>query len=146
MLLATYRCQEAMNRLEMTVRTVEGQYGDLQAMVLAKMEPKTAQSVRVSIKPLSLHHRLQGDIDDRPVNTLRITGSFTLGQMHEWVCFCLPDVPARTLDSEVNMAFRNVYLGSVLSAQYRYPRRGSVSRNTIALYTHTHTALRVDMH
>ena len=80
--------------------------------------------MRVSIKPLSLHHRLQGDIDDRPVNTLRITGSFTLGQMHEWVCFCLPDVPARTLDSEVNMAFRNVYLGSVLSAQYRYPLQG----------------------
>lgn len=140
MLLATYRCQEAMNRLEMTVRTVEGQYGDLQAMVLAKMEPKTAQSVRVSIKPLSLHHRLQGDIDDRPVNTLRITGSFTLGQMHEWVCFCLPDVPARTLDSEVNMAFRNVYLGSVLSAQYRYPYKAwlSVTEHNRTVHSHSH--------
>lgn len=142
MLLATYRCQEAMNRLEMTVRTVEGQYGDLQAMVLAKMEPKTAQSVRVSIKPLSLHHRLQGDIDDRPVNTLRITGSFTLGQMHEWVCFCLPDVPARTLDSEVNMAFRNVYLGSVLSAQYRYPLQGVAQGHG----TQSHCTLTLTLH
>ena len=34
-LLATYRCQEAVNRLELRVRTVEGRYGSLQALPAA---------------------------------------------------------------------------------------------------------------
>lgn len=118
-LLATYRCQDTTNRLEMNVRTVEGQYGDLQALVIARMEPKTAQMVKVTIKPLSMHHRMQEDVDDRAMNTLRLTGTFTMSQMHEWVCFCLPDVPARLQDKEVTMNFRNCYLGTLLVATYR---------------------------
>uniref|UniRef100_A0A7S1C5K1 Bardet-Biedl syndrome 7 protein homolog n=1 Tax=Bicosoecida sp. CB-2014 TaxID=1486930 RepID=A0A7S1C5K1_9STRA len=118
-LLATYRCQESMNRLTITLRTVEGQFGELQAMVIAKMAPKTAQIVRLQIKPLSLHHRLHGDIDGRPMNRLRLAGAFTLGQMHEWVANCLPDVPSRVMEDEVRMVFRNVFLGTQLSASYK---------------------------
>lgn len=120
LLLASYRCQEeSMNRLTMSVRTVEGQYGDLQAIVIAKMTPKTAQIVKLQIKPLSLHHALHGEVDERPMNTLKMTGTFTLGQMHEWVCFCLPDVPSRHQGEEVHMSFRNVFLGTQLSATYK---------------------------
>jgi len=121
-LLATYRCQEqedSTNRLQMSVRTVEGQHGELQALVIARIEPKTAQSVKVNIKPLSMHHRLHEPLDERAVNTLRLTGTFTLSQMHEWVCFCLPDVPARLQEREVSMNFRNCFLGTILSAEYR---------------------------
>jgi hypothetical protein len=61
LLLATYRCQESVNRLEMCARTVEGQYGELQAIVVAKISPgKSAQSIRFNIKPLSLHSRWVG--------------------------------------------------------------------------------------
>lgn len=118
-LLATYRCQESMNRITISLRTVEGQFGELQAMVIAKMAPKTAQIVRMQIKPLSLHHRLHGDVDDRPMNRLRLAGGFTLGQMHEWVANCLPDVPSRVTEDEVRMVFRNVFLGTQLSATYK---------------------------
>ena len=39
-LLATYRCQERVNRLEMCVRTSEGRYGSLQAYVWPRISPK----------------------------------------------------------------------------------------------------------
>ena len=46
MLLATYRCQESVGRLEFSARTVEGQFGDIQAIVIAKVSPaKSAQIV-----------------------------------------------------------------------------------------------------
>lgn len=56
-LLATYRCSEPSNRVQFRVRGIEGQYGDLNIMVVARLSPKTAQSVVMPIKPLSLHHR-----------------------------------------------------------------------------------------
>lgn len=118
-LLATYRCQEEVNRLEMRVRTVEGQYGELKVIVVAKMVPKTAQLVTLDIKPLSLHHRLHSLEDERAVNSLRFTGSFSLNQMHEWVCLCLPEVPARVQGDEVRFTFRNVFLGNILLCTYR---------------------------
>jgi len=40
-LLATYRCQEVTNRLEVRVRTTEGRYGNLQAFVWPRISPKT---------------------------------------------------------------------------------------------------------
>lgn len=58
LLLATYRCQESVNRLEIAARTVEGQYGDVQVTVIANVTPgKTAQIVKFTIRPLSLHYR-----------------------------------------------------------------------------------------
>jgi hypothetical protein len=38
---------------------------------------------------------VEGGADDRPMNTLRLSGPFTLMQMHEWVGACLPDLPGR---------------------------------------------------
>ena len=104
-LLATYRCQETTSRLEMRFRTVEGQYGSVQLIVIAKMNPKTAQVYKVDIKPLSLHHRvnvIQEEETPRPLNHLRFTGNFTLLQVE---CV-LP---------ELFTAFRNRRLGFSLS-------------------------------
>ena len=39
-LLATYRAQERVNRMEMAVRTSEGRYGNLQAYVWPRISPK----------------------------------------------------------------------------------------------------------
>ena len=105
--LATYRCNEITNRLEFKVRTVEGQYGDIQALIVAKLDPKSAQLVRFSIKPLSLHYRILDYTPDRLLNTLKFTGTFTAGQMHDFVCKCLPDIPPRANETEVSMCFKN---------------------------------------
>ena len=39
--------------------------------------------------------------------------------MHEWVCLCLPEVPARLQEEDVSFMFRNTFLGSVLKCEYR---------------------------
>lgn len=120
MLLATYRCQEPTNRLEMKLRTVEGQYGDLQVIVVAQMQPSTAQTVTLKIKPLSLHHRVNNLIDSRALNTITFAGKFTGRQMHEWISECLPEVPNRGDDEkgEVELFFRNSFLTSLLLCKY----------------------------
>ena len=39
------------------VRSIEGQYGTLQAYVTPRMEPKSCRLLQFPIKPLSLHRR-----------------------------------------------------------------------------------------
>ena len=56
-LLATYRCQANTTRLELKIRSIEGQFGTLQAYVTPRVQPKTCQVRQYHIKPLSLHQR-----------------------------------------------------------------------------------------
>eukprot|EP00743_Colponemidia_sp_Colp-15_P004203 GILK01004535.1.p1 GENE.GILK01004535.1~~GILK01004535.1.p1 ORF type:complete len:722 (-),score=169.57 GILK01004535.1:175-2340(-) len=119
LLLATYRCQESVNRLELKIRTIEGQYGTLQAFVIPRLTPKTCQVLHFPIKPLSLHervHELQGDV---PLNELRLSGNFTLGDMHAWVSTCLPNVPPKVQEEEVMLHFKSAFLGTVLVCSYQ---------------------------
>lgn len=36
--------------------------------------------------------------ENRPYNELRITGGFSLAEMHAWVVYCLPEIPTRAPD------------------------------------------------
>ncbi|CAG0925348.1 unnamed protein product [Notodromas monacha] len=56
-LLATYRCQANTTRLEVKIRTIEGQYGTLQAYIIPRVQPKSCVVRAFPIKPLSLHTR-----------------------------------------------------------------------------------------
>ena len=56
-LLATYRCQANTTRLEIKIRTIEGQYGTLLAYIPPRLQPKCCQVQQYQIKPLSLHMR-----------------------------------------------------------------------------------------
>ncbi|XP_019389548.1 PREDICTED: Bardet-Biedl syndrome 7 protein isoform X2 [Crocodylus porosus] len=64
-LLATYRCQANTTRLELKIRSIEGQYGILQAYVTPRIQPKTCQVRQYQIKPLSLHQRTHSIDHDR---------------------------------------------------------------------------------
>ena len=102
-LLATYRCQERVNRLEMCVRTSEGRYGSLQAYVWPRISPKMCKAASYPIKPLSLHTRVHTPPaeDQLPeFNSLTIAGSFSLAEVHAWVVACLPEVRARRHTSQ----------------------------------------------
>ena len=57
-LLATYRCQANTTRLELKIRSIEGQYGMLLAYVTPRLQPKICQVRQYQIKPLSLHQRI----------------------------------------------------------------------------------------
>ena len=40
---------------------------------------------KLPIKPLSLHGRIHEMPEKRPYSTLIITGSFSIGQAHQWI-------------------------------------------------------------
>jgi len=122
-LLASYRCAEPMKRIEMAVRTVEGQFGTLQAFVIADLEPRSAQIVKFDVKPLSLHKKVSeiDDFDRRPLNSLVFSGKFTIRQMHEWMTMLFPNYTShlpKNCDSHKIM-FENVFLGSAVSCEYK---------------------------
>jgi Bardet-Biedl syndrome 7 protein len=128
--LATYRCLEPTNRLEFNIRTIEGQFGDIEATIITDGARKSAQTVKFYVKPLSLHHRIN-DVSENeleaPMNRIQFIGNFSLVQIHEWVGLCLPEVPGRIQDDEVLMYYRNTFLGSLLVCQYH---KGEASFST----------------
>ncbi|XP_037116427.1 Bardet-Biedl syndrome 7 protein [Syngnathus acus] len=118
-LLATYRCQANTTRLELKVRSIEGQYGTLQAYVTHRLQPKTCQVRQYRIKPLSLHQRTHSIDQDRPMNRLSLVGQFSFAEIHSWVVFCLPEVPEKTPAGEsITFYFLNTFLGTQLHATY----------------------------
>ncbi|XP_046853164.1 Bardet-Biedl syndrome 7 protein homolog [Xenia sp. Carnegie-2017] len=118
-LLATYRCQANTTRLELKIRSIEGQYGTLQAYITPRIQPKTCQVRQYSIKPLSLHQRVHSFNEENALNTLKLTGPFSLAEVHSWVCFCLPEVPERTpAGDRAQFHFLSTFLDTQLDCQY----------------------------
>jgi len=122
-LLATYRQQEPTNRMEIKIRTVEGQHGTLSAYIIPKLTPKTCQRVAFPIKALSLHSKIsQAELDEllkiRPVNKLQLSGSFSVAEVHAWVGGCVPAVSPKVQEEEVNIAFRSTFLDTLLVCSY----------------------------
>ncbi|XP_029442221.1 Bardet-Biedl syndrome 7 protein [Rhinatrema bivittatum] len=119
-LLATYRCQANTTRLELKIRSIEGQYGTLQAYITPRIQPKTCQVRQYQIKPLSLHQRTHAIDHGRPMNTLTLTGQFSFGEVHSWVVFCMPEVPEKTpVGESVTFYFQNTFLDTQLECTYR---------------------------
>nr|XP_039265008.1 Bardet-Biedl syndrome 7 protein homolog isoform X1 [Styela clava] len=119
-LLATYRCQSSTTRLELKVRSIEGQYGLLRMYITPQLQPKTCIVREFVIKPLSLHQRSHFIDDNRPMNVLKLTGPFSLAEMHSWVAYSLPDVPDRTpTDDVATFSFVNTFLDTVLECTYK---------------------------
>ncbi|EDV24847.1 uncharacterized protein TRIADDRAFT_25051 [Trichoplax adhaerens] len=118
-LLATYRCQANTTRLELKIRSIEGQYGTLQAYITPRCQPKSCQVRQYDVKPLSLHQRISALDESRPFNVLQLSGQFSLAEIHSWINFCLPDMPERASGDSVNMAFRSTFLDTQLECRYK---------------------------
>ncbi|XP_027399494.1 Bardet-Biedl syndrome 7 protein isoform X2 [Bos indicus x Bos taurus] len=102
------------------IRSIEGQYGTLQAYVTPRIQPKTCQVRQYHIKPLSLHQRTHFIDHDRPMNTLTLTGQFSFSELHSWVVFCMPEVPEKPPAGEcVTFYFQNTFLDTQLESTYR---------------------------
>lgn len=121
-LLASYRNIESVNRMEMKIRTIEGQYGTLEAFVIPKLSPKTAQLATYQIRPLSLHQRLvekPAKLDTLTLNTLTIQGSFSLSDLVSWVGQCIPDVPEKSQQDELVFYFQSTFQETLLSVRLK---------------------------
>ena len=131
--LATYRPagESSMRRMKIGLRSVEGQYGELFVYVVSGATQKTAHVLRLGIKPLSMHARINGFDESEegtvPWNELKFTGKFSIGQAHGWVSFCLPSIPPHVTADSVSshgtpcarLCFRNAFVGSHLICTYQ---------------------------
>ena len=56
----------------------------------------------------------------RPYNVLKVTGTFSLGEAHSWVRYCLPDVPDQSASEDVNtLCFKSTFIDTYLECTYR---------------------------
>lgn len=123
-LLASFRLQDGVTRLEVKVRTVEGQHGKISVYIMARQQPKTCQKVVFNIRPLSLHTKIHLDeaeqiLKIRPTNVLKLSGNFTLNDIHSWVVQCLPSVVTRLSTDSAKLCFKSSFLGTILVCDYR---------------------------
>ena len=94
--LATYRFQGRVSRMQVKVRSVEGRCGTLRAYIVPNTHPKVCHLKDYGIKTLSLHHRIAGNVDESlPFNELEMEGNFSIAEMHSWLRSALPEVPQR---------------------------------------------------
>ena len=57
----------------------------------------------------------------RPCNTLRLSGPFSMAEMHTWISFCLPEVPEKPpATDDATFIFMSTFLDTMLQVDYRY--------------------------
>lgn len=117
-LLATYRMQEPGSRFQVRLRMVEGLHGTISCFVLPQTKPKTAHLVTLPVKPLSLHEKVTEVPPDVPMNELKLTGPFTVAEMHQWLVLCLNELPSRPTDDEMQVAYKSTFVGTSLHGKY----------------------------
>jgi len=123
-LLATYRLQDPnASRLRIHLRTLEGTHGNISCYILPSMQPKTAHLVNLEVKPLSLHEKVRlKDLPDEQVqdvaNELRISGPFTLNDIHQWFSRCVNGLPERAYEDEMFICYQSTFLKTYLTAKY----------------------------
>ena len=82
--LVSYKYSDtAHTRSQLLFRNSEGQPGNINIYIIPSLEPKIATQITVEIKPLSLHEKVLNLItSDRPLNTIKLSGSFSKNEMH----------------------------------------------------------------
>ena len=71
------------------------------------------------IKPLSLHKRSYTTIESQFLNSLTISGSFSLNEAHTWLQNCIPEIPDKitsTSNSQINYNLVSTFTQTCLIA------------------------------
>ncbi|GAB1601669.1 Bardet-Biedl syndrome 7 protein homolog isoform X2 [Argonauta hians] len=118
-LLATYRCQANNTRVDLKIRTVEGQHGTIQVYITPCSSPKVCHIKQLPVKPLSLHVRAHSFDPDRSFNFLKLKGQFSFMEAHSWGTACLPEFPEKPPvgDSAV-FYFMSAFQNTMLECSY----------------------------
>jgi hypothetical protein len=60
-------------------------------------------------------------MSSRPYNILTLKGAFSLGEIHTWVFFCLPEIPEKVpTGDKVTFTFVSTFLDTMLHCSYWY--------------------------
>lgn len=85
--VAVFRCQTQERRISLTLRTNEGEFGEMMITIVAATNPKAAKIIKYELKPLSLHaklHSLSPEELNRPRNRIRYSGKSTSFAKHTY--------------------------------------------------------------
>ena len=141
------RVTDNSNRLQLCVRSSEGDSGMLTVYVVPK-QSSTAQGARpcskvqLALKPLHLHQKTALSSEQWSelapnLSTLTLSGSFSLAEIHTWLSLCLPGlpphVPVLQRDECVELLYDNVYTRSPLRVAYKKGHCALTSDNLSAL-------------
>eukprot|EP00047_Mylnosiga_fluctuans_P014175 m.36010 g.36010 ORF g.36010 m.36010 type:complete len:696 (-) comp5369_c0_seq1:161-2248(-) len=121
-LLATYTCQPGVNRLQVKIRTIEGHHGTLVAYITPAVRPLISHVRQYPIRALSLHHRAAEGLSAGagPINTLTLTGAFSLSDIHGWLALCLPDLPEKAPKEVNEFSYRCSLIDTRLECAYQH--------------------------
>lgn len=110
--------QEAGSRFQVKLRSVEGLNGNICCFVLPQTSPKTAHMITLAVKPLALHEKIPEVASDVPMNELKLTGSFTVMDMHQWLSLCVNELPSRPTDDEMIITYKSTFVGTFFHGKY----------------------------
>ena len=118
-LLVTLRPEEPSKKLDIKLRTTEGQAGELECLVFQQFS-SICQSFHLPIKPLSLHERIPGGRLDEssPMIKITIRGVFGSSEINTWLSLCLPDMPQHVAEEGNYINYRSLFTGSRLICEY----------------------------
>mmetsp|Transcript_16480 Transcript_16480/g.15800 ORF Transcript_16480/g.15800 Transcript_16480/m.15800 type:complete len:748 (+) Transcript_16480:77-2320(+) len=123
--VAAFRCQSQEKRICITLRSTEGDYGELMVTMVAALLPnKAAKVVKFPLRPLSLHYKVHVLTEEelqRPTNKIKFTGTVPLSTLHEWVQTMLPDIPPRIADDSIGEKcfYKNAFTGATTICEYK---------------------------
>lgn len=117
-LLATLRPEDPSRRLDVKLRTTEGQAGEIECLVFQKLS-SVCQSFHLSVKPLSLHERVPGPGGKAPaMSSMRVRGNFTENDMNTWLSLCVMDTPQHVEEEGNVVWYKSLFTGSWLVCEY----------------------------
>lgn len=117
-LLATYRCQSDTSKMNLILQ-YGNESGYLNVYITPQSKPKTTHLKQYMIRKLGMLSRTHDSGEIGPCNVLRLTGSFSQAEMHNWLSKCLPQVPEK-MPSSTTVQYRYVssFIGTQLLLQY----------------------------
>jgi len=53
-----------------------------------------------------------------PMNELKLSGQFTVVDMHQWLALCVNELPSRPTDDDMTICYKSTFVGTVLHGRY----------------------------
>lgn len=120
--IALFSCQSDVTKLNIRLTTTENKPVMIEAFILSRTVPKVCLSRRYELPALSLHEMTSIPFDEnRPINTLTITGDFEFAQISAWIAKCCPDALSTRPEAgcdEVKITFTNQFTGTNLECAF----------------------------
>lgn len=116
--LATLKFKESVHQLEMLLRTYENISDEVNCTIVPYNKPKTAFTVEIPIKALSLHKKVEeiielpNDIDENIINVLTIKGKFQTSEMNQILSEIIPDIPEKTNKDCLKFIVKSTFLNT----------------------------------